>query len=145
MKLKWKLNKLKKYYQYLFENNKTHLSKTWAAIRSTVKVGRKSKRRSCSLKHNCLLLLNRVKIAETLNFFGKKITYHISKWQNFKVFLFYPTTLDKIIKIVKYFSNNVSVVPNSLPASILKKCADVLSFSISYLVNPSFTTGEFPN
>ena len=34
--------------------------------------------------------------------------------------------------------------PNSLPIPILKNCADVLSFPISYLVNPSLITGEFP-
>ena len=33
--------------------------------------------------------------------------------------------------------------PNSLPIPILKNCA-VLSFPISYLVNPSFITGESP-
>ena len=62
-----------------------------------------------------------------------------------KPFFFYPTTPDEIIKIIKFFSNNKSAGPNSLPTSILKNCADVLSFPISYLVNLSFTTGEFPN
>ena len=52
MKLKWKLNKLKKYYQDLFEKNKTDLSKIWETIRITVKVERKRKRTPCSLKHN---------------------------------------------------------------------------------------------
>ena len=62
-----------------------------------------------------------------------------------KSFFFYPTTPDEIIKIIKSFSNNKSVSPNSLPTPILKNCADVLSFPISYLVNFSFTTREFPN
>ena len=62
-----------------------------------------------------------------------------------KSFFFYPATPDEIIKIIKYFSNNKSAGHNSLPAPILKNCADVLSFPISYLVNLSFTTGEFPN
>ena len=62
-----------------------------------------------------------------------------------KSFFFYPTTPDEIIKIIKFFSNNKSAGPNSLPTSILKNCANVLSFPISYLVNLSFTTGEFPN
>ena len=61
-----------------------------------------------------------------------------------KSFYFYPTTPDKIIKIIKSFSNNKSPGPNSLPTPILKNCADALSFPISYLVNISFTTGEFP-
>ena len=40
----WKLNKLKKYYQDLFEKkNRIDLSKPWEAIRSIVKMGRKSK------------------------------------------------------------------------------------------------------
>ena len=34
--------------------------------------------------------------------------------------------------------------PNSLPTPILKNGADILSFPISYLVNLSSTTGEFP-
>ena len=62
-----------------------------------------------------------------------------------KSFFFYSTTPDEIIKIIKSFSNNKSAGPNSLPTPILKNCADVLSFPISYLVNLSFTTREFPN
>ena len=62
-----------------------------------------------------------------------------------KSFFFYPTTPDKTIKIIKSFFNNKSAGPNSLPTPILKNCADVLSFPISYLVNLSFTTREFPN
>ena len=62
-----------------------------------------------------------------------------------KSFFFYPATPDEIIKIIKSFSNNKSAGPNSLPTPILKNCADVLSFPISYLVNLSFTPGEFPN
>ena len=62
-----------------------------------------------------------------------------------KSFFFYPATPDEIIKIIKSFSNNKSAGPNSLPTPILKNCADVLSFPISYLVNLSFTTREFPN
>ena len=62
-----------------------------------------------------------------------------------KSFFFYPTTPDKTIKIIKSFFNNKSAGPNSLPTPILKNCADVLSFPISYLVNLSFTIGEFPN
>ena len=58
IEVKTKLNKLKKYYQYLFEkkyNKKTDLSKTWEAIHSIVKVGGKSKRTPCSLKEQrCL-------------------------------------------------------------------------------------------
>ena len=111
MKLKWKLNKLKKYYQDLFEKNKTDLSKTWEAIRSIVKVERIS-----------------------------PMTY-----VNDKSFFFYPATPDEIVKIIKSFSNSKSTDPNSLPTPILKNCADVLSFPIWYLVNLSFTTGEFPN
>ena len=60
-----------------------------------------------------------------------------------KSFFFYPwisTTPDEIIKIIKTFSNNKSAGPNSLPTPILKNCADALSFTISYLVNLSFTT-----
>ena len=59
--------------------------------------------------------------------------------------MFYPITPDKIIKLINSFSNNKSAGPYSLPTPILKNCADVLSFPISYLVNLSFTTGEFPN
>ena len=59
--------------------------------------------------------------------------------------MFYPITPDKIIKLINSFSNNKSAGPDSLPTPILKNCADVLSFPISYLVNLSFTTGEFPN
>ena len=62
-----------------------------------------------------------------------------------KSFFFCPATPDEIIKIIKSFSNNKSAGPNSLPSSVLKNCADVLSFPISYLVNLSFTTGKFPN
>ena len=59
--------------------------------------------------------------------------------------MFYPITPDKIIKLINSFSNNKSAGPDNLPTPILKNCADVLSFPISYLVNLSFTTGEFPN
>ena len=62
-----------------------------------------------------------------------------------KSFFFYPATPHEIVKIIKSFSNSKSAGPNSLPTPILKNCADVLSFPISYLVNLSFTTGEFPN
>ena len=62
-----------------------------------------------------------------------------------KSFFFYPSTPDKTIKITKSFSNNKSASRNSLPAPILKNCPDVLSFSISYLVNLSFIIGEFSN
>ena len=64
---------------------------------------------------------------------------------NDKSFYFYPTTPDEIIKIIEFFSNNKSPGPNSLPTLILKNCADALSFPISYSVNLSFTTGDFPN
>ena len=60
-------------------------------------------------------------------------------------FYFYPTTPHEIIKIIKSFFNNKSSGPNSLPTPKLKNFADVLSFPISYLVNLSFATGEFPN
>ena len=62
-----------------------------------------------------------------------------------KSFFFYPITPDEIIKIIKSFSNNKSAGPNSLPTPTLKNFADVLSFAISYLVNLSFTMGEFQN
>ena len=73
------------------------------------------------------------------------MTYLNDKILKVKSFFFYLTTPDEIIKIIKSFSNNKSAGPNSLPTSILKNCADVLSFPISYLVNLSFTIGEFPN
>ena len=60
-----------------------------------------------------------------------------------KSFKFYSTTPDKIIKIIKSFSNNKSSGPNSLPTPILKNRASVLSFPISYLVNRSLATVEF--
>ena len=60
------------------------------------------------------------------------------KDKTLKSFYFYPTTHDEIIKIIKCFSNSKSSGPNSLPTPILKNCADVLSFPISYLVNLSF-------
>ena len=62
----------------------------------------------------------------------------------FKTFYFYPATADEIVKINKSFSNNKSSGPNRLPTPPLKKCADVLPLPISYLVNLSFTTTEFP-
>ena len=73
------------------------------------------------------------------------MTYLNDKILKLKSFFFYLTTPDEIIKIIKSFSNNKSAGPNSLPTPILKNCADVLSFPISYLVNLSFTIGEFPN
>ena len=160
MKLKWILNKLKKYYQDLFEKNKTDLSKTWEAIRSIVEVGRKSKRTPCSSKHSGVLLFNPGKKAETFNFFfftniGPNIAKRIPKGKKspmtylndkiLKSFFFYSTNPDEIIKIIKSFSNNKSAGPNSLPTPILKNCADVLSFPVWYLVNLFFITGEFPN
>ena len=122
-------------------------------------MGRKSKRTLCSLKHSGVLLFNPVKIAEIFNFFFTNIGPNIAKripkgrkspmtYLNDKIlksFFFYPTSPDEIIKIIKSFSNNKSAGPNSLPTPILKNCADVLSFPISYLVNLSFTTGKFPN
>ena len=117
---------------------------------------RKSKRTPCSFKHNCTLLFNPVKTAETFNFFftniGPNIAKRISKgkkspmtYLNDKSFYFYPTTPDEIIKIIESFSKNKSSGPNSLPTLILKNCADALSFPISYLVDFSFTTGDFLN
>ena len=120
----------KKYYQDLFENNQTDLSKTWETIRSIVKVGRKSKRTLCSLKHSGVLLFNPVKIAEIFNFFftniGPNIAKRIPKGRKS------PMTYlnDEIVKIIKSFSNNKSAGPNSLPTPILKNCADALSFPI---------------
>ena len=67
------------------------------------------------------------------------------RYKILKSFFLYPTTPDETIKTIKSFSNNKSAGPNSLPTPILKNCADVLSFLRSYLVNLSFTTGEFPN
>ena len=104
-----------------------------------------------------VLFFNPVKIAEIFNFFIKNIGPNIAKripkgkksimtYLNDKIlksFFFYPwisTTPDEIIKIIKTFSNNKSAGPNSLPTPILKNCADALSFTISYLVNLSFTT-----
>ena len=115
-------------------------------------MGRKSKRTPCSLKHNGALLFNPVKIGETFNFqlldltlqkeFLKEKTLPMTYLNNkiLKSFSFYPTTPDEIIKIIKSFSDNKSSGPNSLATAILKNCADVLSFPISYLVNLSFTT-----
>ena len=157
VKMKTKQAK-KNYYQNLFEK-KGNLWKTWAAIRSILKVGRKSKRTPCSLKYSGVLVFSPVKIAETFNFFFTNIVPNTAKripkgrkspmtYLNdniLKSFFFYPATPDEIIKIIKYFSNNKSAGHNSLPAPILKNCADVLSFPISYLVNLSYTTGEFPN
>ena len=106
---------------------------------------RKSKRTPCSIKNNDVLLFNPVKIAENFNFFftniGPNIAKRIPKGRKS------PMTYlnDEIVKIIKSFSNNKSAGPNSLPTPILKNCADVLSFPISYLVNLSFTTGKFPN
>ena len=149
----------KYYYQDLYQKNKTDLSITWEDIHSIFSVGRKSKRTAYSLKHNSVLLFSLVKIAETFNFFftniGPNIAKTISKGKKspmtylndkvLKSFFKYSTTPDEIIKIIKSFSKSKSTGPNSLPTPILKNCADVLSFPISYLVNLSFTTGEFPN
>ena len=159
MKLKWKLNKLKKYYQDLFEKNKTDLSNIWEAICSIVKVGRNSNHNPCSLKHNGVLLFNSRKIAETFNFIftniGSNSAKRISKrkmspmtFLNDKIlkpFFVYPTTPDEIIITIKYFSSKKSTSPKCLPTPTLNNFADVLSFPFSYLVNLSFTTGEFPN
>ena len=73
------------------------------------------------------------------------MTYLNDKILKVKSFFFYLTTPDEIIKIIKSFSNNKSAGPNSLPTPTLKNFADVLSFAISYLVNLSFTMGEFQN
>ena len=121
-------------------------------------MGRKCKSTQCSLKHNGVLLFNPVKIAETFNFFvtnsGPNIVKRISKGKKspmtclnnkiLKSLYFYLTTPDEIIKIIKFFSNNKSFGPNSLATSVLKNCADVLSFTMLYLANLFFTTGEFP-
>ena len=102
------------------KKNKTDLSIIWEAIRSIVKVGRKSKRTPCSLKHNGILLFNPVKTAGTFNFFFTNIETNIAKkipkgrkspmtYLNDKIlksFFFYPTTPDETIKIIKSFFNN---------------------------------------
>ena len=122
-------------------------------------MGRKTTCTPCSLKHNSFLLFNPVKTDETFNLFFTNIGPNIAKripkgkkspmtYLNVKIlksFFFYPSTPDKTIKITKSFSNNKSAGRNSLPAPILKNCPDVLSFSISYLVNLSFIIGEYSN
>ena len=59
-------------------------------------------------------------------------------------YYFYPTTPDKVIKIIKCFYNNKSSSPESLLTQLLKNCPDALSSLKSRLVNVSFTTGEVP-
>ena len=59
-------------------------------------------------------------------------------------YYFYPTTPDKVIKIIKCFYDNKSSSPESLLTQLLKNCADALSSLKSRLVNVSFTTGEVP-
>ena len=47
-------------------------------------------------------------------------------------------------KTIKCFFNNKLCGCNSLPTSLMKNYADVLSVPISYLVNLFFKTEEFP-
>ena len=122
-------------------------------------MGRKITCTPCSLKHNSFLLFNPVKTDETFNLFFTNIGPNIAKripkgkkspmtYLNVKIlksFFFYSTTPDSTIKIIRSFSNDKSASRNSLPTPILKNCPDVLSFSISCLVNLFFTIGEFPN
>ena len=139
---------LKKHCQDSLEKNKTDLSKTWKATRSTVNVGRKSKSTPCSLKHTGALLINPVKIAGIFNVLitnkRKKTPSTYLKNKILKFSYFYPTTPDEIIKIIKCFSNNKWSGSNSLLTSVLMNCVDVLSVAIYCLVNRSFTTREFP-
>ena len=118
MKLKLKLNKLQKLLPVFIQKNKQKpdLSKTWEAIRSIVNVGQKCKYIPCSLKHSRALLFNPVKVEINI---AKRIpkgnkspmTYLKVEIDNY--FYFYPTNLDKIIKIVKSFFNNKSSSSNT--------------------------------
>ena len=89
---------------------------------------KKSKSTSCSLKNNGALLFNPLKMAETFNFFftnigpnmakrapqGKKSPMAYLKNKFLNLHYFYPVTPNKVIKIIKCFSNNKSSGP-SLP------------------------------
>ena len=60
-------------------------------------------------------------------------------------FLLLPTKSDEVIKITKEFSSKRSYGVDMLPVSIMKECIDPIASVLTYLINLSFSSGQFPN
>ena len=78
----------------------------------------------------------------------KGITNYSDYLKNSKVLdslLLSPVTITEIQNIISNLDINKSIGPNSIPTKILKEYKEILSEPISYLINLSFLTGEFPS
>ena len=55
-----------------------------------------------------------------------------------------PTTAKEILSIIKQFNAQKAIGPVSIPSNILKLVSNIISESLSQIINLSFETGEFP-
>ena len=74
----------------------------------------------------------------------KNFTDYLKK-QNSENFTIAPTTSDEISDLIHNYKSSKSVDPYSIPTKIMKISKEIISLSLSQLINDSISKGSFPN
>ena len=153
------LKKLKKnYYADYFAENINNIKKTWDGIRKIVNI-KKISSKSSQLKIGGKIVDNDKLIASHFNNFfvnvGPNTENTIPKVPNISPSKFLKNRIqynfviahisnEEILDIVNALDNKSSG-PSSIPLKLLSQIPDLIIIPLAYIINLSFTTGEYPN
>ncbi|PNF35448.1 hypothetical protein B7P43_G04120 [Cryptotermes secundus] len=72
-----------------------------------------------------------------------EIDINIVKYNSNSMFLT-PTTNEEVIEVIKGMGNKKSVGIDDIPDYVIKKCYPKITPALTYIINLSFSTGQFP-
>jgi len=151
-------NAKKKYYSDLFTRFNTDVKATWQAINKILRPNSDSSKKSITkIIYNNDVMINEQAISEAFNEFFANVGRNIAEEQHplpsdhlkfltgdhLNSFFFRPILVQDIQGCLLSLKNKSSHI-NSIPVAVLKYLANLISPSLTILVNNSLTTGVFP-
>ena len=146
------------YFNQYFSLNKHNMQKLWSGIRSILNVGKYKNSYVTSILNNNKSVDNPKDIANIFNNFfaniGKTTEKGIPRGSHSPLFylrgnysrsiFLSPVTSHEIWILIGQMDVSKSSGPYSVPVTILKTIRDYISEPLAFLVNDSFTSGNFP-
>ena len=150
----------KTYYQRYFEQNKKDSKTIWQGIHEIIS-SRKNKNGGnvSAIISDDNTIMDPVEIAQNFNNFftsigtnpqtkipptKKNFTDYLKK-SNSENFTIAPTTSDEISDLIHNLKSSKSVGLHRIPTKIIKASKEIISLSLSQLINDFISKGSFPN
>jgi len=147
----------KLYYQNFFLKNANNLKNTWKGINNLINVKNKTKGEFSSIVVDGKLISEPKEIANKYNSYFSTIASKLRDKintgnQNFKSYLrnrvdksffIFQTNKEEIIDIINELDGTKGTGPHSIPTDVFKFIKEIVSESLSDIINLSFNTGIY--